>query len=85
MHGVILSSQLQSSWQCLNMSARIQPVQSELPADVWGAIARATLRAEGNSVHAWERLCRVCRTWRVALTGAYNDGPSTWLAVMAVT
>ena len=47
---------------------------SEVPADVWGAVARATLRAEGDSVHAWERLCRVSRAWRAGLTGAYIDG-----------
>jgi len=40
-----------------------------LPADVWAAIARATLRAEGDHAHAWERLRRVNSTWRAALEG----------------
>ena len=40
-----------------------------LPAELWGAIARATLRAEGDDVRAWERLCRVSWSWRAGLQG----------------
>ncbi len=63
------------------MAAGEQPAQrvrtAELPAELWGAVARATLRAEGYSVHAWERLSRVSRAWRAGLTGAYGDQEST--------
>jgi len=41
-----------------------------LPADVWAAIARATLRDEGDSVWAWRRLSLVHSTWRAGLQGA---------------
>ncbi len=43
--------------------------QAALPAEVWSVIARATLRAEGDGVRAWERLGRVSRSWRAALAG----------------
>jgi len=51
-----------------------QPVQNslpQLPADVWASIACAALRAEGDDVQAWARLCLVSRAWHSALTGAY--------------
>ncbi len=58
------------------MLAIEQPIRqseaSALPADMWGAIARAALRAEGDDVRVWERLCRVNSTWRAGLTGAYS-------------
>ena len=40
-----------------------------LPADVWGAVARATLHAEGDTLRAWERLGRVNSIWRASLKG----------------
>ncbi len=67
------------------MLAVEQPVRqsepSALPADMWGAIARAALHAEGDDVHVWERLCRVNSTWRAGLTGAYSDGHSARLSL----
>jgi len=41
-----------------------------LPAEVWAAIARAALRAEGDRADAWERLRRVNSIWWAALEGA---------------
>jgi len=58
------------------MLAVRQPVQNslpQLPAEIWGPIARAALRAEGDDVHAWARLCLVSRAWHSALTGAYSN------------
>ena len=49
-----------------------QPLSSgwaALPADVWGHLARATLRAEGYDVLAWKRLRGVSRIWRASLEG----------------
>ena len=48
-----------------------------LPADIWGAIARATLRAEGGTAHAWERLSRVNSTWRAGLKGMSQSARCT--------
>ena len=42
-----------------------------LPPDVLRAMAHAALRAEGYSVRAWERLCRVHSTWRADLKGGH--------------
>ena len=41
-----------------------------LPADTWGAIARAALRLEADDVRAWARLSLVSSAWRVGLQGA---------------
>jgi len=55
------------------MAAVQQPGQggrTALPADLWGLIARTTLRAEGDDLRSWERLSLVNRTWRAVLSGA---------------
>jgi hypothetical protein len=41
----------------------------ELPADAWGAIARAALHAENDDVQTWAQLSCVNSTWRAALQG----------------
>ena len=54
------------------MPAAARPAASgrpSLPADVWGIIALATLRSEGDDVCNWERLCRVNSVWRAGLQG----------------
>ena len=40
-----------------------------LPPEIWAAIIRLALRAEGRSLAAWERLSRVSSTWRAVLKG----------------
>ena len=42
----------------------------ELPLEVWGIIARATLAAEDYNLPAWARLSLVSRAWRDCLAGA---------------
>ncbi len=41
----------------------------ELLPDMWGAVARAALAAEGHSPRAWGRLSLVSRAWRDGLRG----------------
>ena len=41
-----------------------------LPPEVWGAVARATLVAEGRGIEARGRLGRVCAAWEAGLAGA---------------
>ncbi len=58
-----------------SMAAVAQPAAgapAALPAEVWGVIARAALRAEGDGVCAWERFSRVSRSWRTALAGDHR-------------
>ncbi len=52
---------------------------SVLPAEVWGVIARAALRAEGDDVHVWKRLRCVNRTWHASLEGGCCHGNSCGL------
>ena len=40
-----------------------------LPAEVWGAIARGALLAEGSDVSAWWRLSLVSRACRAGVAG----------------
>ena len=54
--------------------------QAALPPEVWGVIARATLRAEGDNVHALMRLCSVNSTWRAALAGDHRSSEFLRLA-----
>jgi len=56
---------------------------ARLPTDVWGAIARATLRTEGDRAHAWERLRRVNSSWRAGLQGDYSVSHHTSLFDLA--
>jgi len=70
---VRLRSGLYRRKQRHGMAAVQQPVQGSqaaLPADLWGLIARATLRFEGDDIQSWERLSLVNRTWRAGLSGA---------------
>ena len=49
--------------------ARLPPVPPLLPPEVWGAIARETLAAEGGGARAWVRLSLINRSWRAGLAG----------------
>lgn len=40
-----------------------------LPPEMWGLVARATLRAEDEDVRSLERLSLVNRAWRAGLAG----------------
>ena len=40
--------------------------------ELWGAIARAAVKAEGSSLSALQRLSLVCTAWRDALKGAVD-------------
>ncbi len=40
-----------------------------LPPEIWGLVARATLRAEGEAVRSRERLSLVNRAWHAGLAG----------------
>ena len=42
---------------------------STLSPDLWAAIARCALAADGDTVEAWCRLTLVCRTFRSAIAG----------------
>ena len=42
----------------------------DLPSDIWGAVARAPLATEGDSVQAWARLSLVSQAWRTGLRGS---------------
>ena len=53
-----------------------------LPADAWAAIARATLRAEGDRAWAWERLSRINSTWRAGLRGDWISWAMTTARVL---
>ena len=64
-------------------TASMQPARREtaraaldwrnLPRDVWGAIARAALRLEGDDVRAWARLSLVNRAWRAGIQGVLSQ------------
>lgn len=56
----------------------------ELPPDVWGAVARAALAAEGHALAAWARLSLVSRAWRDGLTGESPDQCRRRHAAMAL-
>ena len=43
--------------------------QADLTFDAWGAVARAALTAEGDSLSAWVQLSLVSRAWRDGLKG----------------
>ena len=45
---------------------------ASLPADAWGAVARAALSAEDGSIAAWVRYSLVSRAWRDGLRGEYS-------------
>jgi len=53
--------------------------QAALPADLWGVVARATLRAEGDDLRSRDRLRCVNHIWHAALTGdCHQVGVRGW-------
>lgn len=50
--------------------AASQKDPDSLPPDVWAAVAKAALAAEGDSLAIWLRLGMVSRSWRDILSGS---------------